>query len=281
MFCCGTNVIFRREALKDVGGFDESSVTEDFATSLKFHLKGWGSAYLNRVSAFGMGPEDLGSYFKQQFRWALGTVGLYRAIAGIFFRSPGRMPLLKWWEYFLSGTHYFIGWVFFIMMICPILYLLTNTPSFFARPELYFLFFVPYVILTIALFLFSMRQRRYSFKEISTGLILQATCFPIYMQASLLAMLGVRGTFTITPKGQSHSLPLYQIWPQIGMALLSLLGAIWGICRLYYEREPFMALLVNSAWCFYHFCLLSVIIYFNHPVEHAFEELDRTQGVNS
>ncbi len=34
MFCCGTNVIFPRQALRDVGGFDESSVTEDFATSL-------------------------------------------------------------------------------------------------------------------------------------------------------------------------------------------------------------------------------------------------------
>jgi cellulose synthase (UDP-forming) len=33
MFCCGTNVIFRRAALEDVGGFDETSVTEDFATS--------------------------------------------------------------------------------------------------------------------------------------------------------------------------------------------------------------------------------------------------------
>ena len=47
MFCCGTNVIFRREALLDVGGFDETSVTEDFATSLQFHLKGWSSAYYN------------------------------------------------------------------------------------------------------------------------------------------------------------------------------------------------------------------------------------------
>jgi cellulose synthase (UDP-forming) len=34
MFCCGTNVMFRREALVQVGGFDESSVTEDFATSI-------------------------------------------------------------------------------------------------------------------------------------------------------------------------------------------------------------------------------------------------------
>ncbi|MDP2990685.1 MAG: glycosyltransferase family 2 protein, partial [Kiritimatiellota bacterium] len=56
-FCCGTNVIFRREALMDVGGFDVASVTEDFETSLHFHQRGWRSRYFNKVSALGMGPE--------------------------------------------------------------------------------------------------------------------------------------------------------------------------------------------------------------------------------
>lgn len=51
-FCCGTNVLFRRDALQSVGGFDESSVTEDFATSLQFHLKKWKTTYINRVRTF-------------------------------------------------------------------------------------------------------------------------------------------------------------------------------------------------------------------------------------
>ncbi len=267
MFCCGTNVIFRRDALNAVGGFDESSVTEDFATSLKFHIQGWSSAYLNKVSAFGIGPEDLGAYFKQQFRWALGTVGLFRTIVGEFLRNPRQMRPMKWWEYFLSGSHYFVGWILFVMMICPALYLLTNTPSYFARPELYFLFFLPYVILTFTLFVFSMRQRKYSFMDLATGAVLQALCFPVYMQASVLAMLGIRGKFGITPKGRSLSLPLRQLWPQILMAFFSFTAVIWGLCRLYYEREPFMALAINTVWSCYHFAILTTVLYFNHPVE--------------
>ncbi len=265
MFCCGTNVIFRREALEDVGGFDESSVTEDFATSLKFHTKGWSSAYLNRVSAFGMGPEDLGAYFKQQFRWALGTVGLFRTIAFSFLRNPFKLSPMKWWEYLLSGSHYFVGWVLLVMMLCPALFLLTNTPSYFARPELYFMFFLPYVVLTFTMFIWSMNQRKYSFGELANGVVLQAVCFPVYMRASLLAVLGVRGKFGITPKGRSLSLPLARLWPQLGLALFCLTASVWGLCRLYYEQEPALALLVNSFWCFYHFSLLSTVIYFNHP----------------
>jgi cellulose synthase (UDP-forming) len=116
MFCCGTNVMFRRHALVQVGGFDESSVTEDFATSLKFHSTGWSSVYLNRICAFGMGPQDLRAYFRQQFRWALGTAGLIVPIIRQYLRNPRCLSLNKWWEYLLSSTYYFGGWAFLILL---------------------------------------------------------------------------------------------------------------------------------------------------------------------
>jgi cellulose synthase (UDP-forming) len=267
MFCCGTNVIFNRAALWDVGGFDESSVTEDFATSLRFHERGWSSAYLNKICAFGMGPEDMGGYFKQQFRWALGTVGLFRTILGAFFRNPGRMSAAKWWEYFLSGTHYFVGWVLFVMMACPVLFLLFDIPSYFARPEIYFLFFVPYILLTLSLFLYSMSQRRYSFIELAQGIILQAICFPVYMKASLLGILGVRGTFGITPKAGAVSLPMRGLWVQVGMAALCFGSVWWAGLRLWYEGTTPLAMATNAAWCFYHFMILSMVFWFNFPEE--------------
>ncbi|MFO7816834.1 MAG: glycosyltransferase family 2 protein [Thermodesulfobacteriota bacterium] len=272
MFCCGTNVIFRRKALVDVGGFDESSVTEDFATSLKFHLKGWHSAYLNKISAFGDGPEDLGGYFKQQFRWALGTVGLFRSIVGRFFKNPGQLPVYKWWEYMLSGTHYFVGWVLLVLVVSPALFILFNVPTYFARPELYFMFYVPYIILTFSLFLWSLGQRQYRISEVINGVLLQAICFPVYMRASLLGMLGYRGSFKTTPKGRSLSLPFYALWAQVGLAVLCLVAIVWAGLRIYFERELVVALVANMFWCLYHFIILSTVIYFNHPLEK--NELD-------
>lgn len=267
MFCCGTNVIFRTDALTDIGGFEESSVTEDFATSLKFHVKGWSSAYLNRVCAFGMGPEDLGGYFKQQFRWALGTVGLFRTILRSFWQNPRQLSVAKWWEYFLSGTHYFIGWVFLVLMICPALYLFFDVPAFFARPEIYLLFFLPYLILSLAVFLGTLQQRGYSFKDLFQGIILNTVTFPVFIRASLLAMVGIRGTFGITPKGRSRAMPLYALVPQVAAALLSFAAVVWGLQRMYYERDPVSALVINCLWSFYHFVILTCVLYFNHPEE--------------
>ena len=265
MFCCGTNVIFRREALMDVGGFVETSVTEDFATSLKFHLKGWRSAYLGKVLAFGMGPEDLGGYFKQQFRWALGTVGLFREVLGFFLRHPRQLVFVKWWEYFLSSTHYFIGLVFLILVLCPLLYMFLSVPSYFANPEIYAIFFIPYFVLTVSIFFWTLRQRKYVFKDILLGQLLMAITFPVYIKASILGLMGVKGTFGITPKGGAMQLPLKALWVQLSLAILNFSAVIWGINRLIYEREPMVALVVNMCWCLYHFLILSSVLYFNNP----------------
>ena len=266
MFCCGTNVIFRREAFEDVGGFDESSVTEDIATSFKFHKNGWHSAYLNKVCAFGMGPEDLGAYFKQQFRWALGTIGLGRQMLIEFFKSPKSLPFSKWWEYFLSGTHYFVGWAFFIMMACPILYLTFGVPSFFARPELYLLVFFPYILLSLSVFFLTLEKRHYALNDLLTGQLLVGLSFPVFMKASLLGILGFRGSFGITPKGRSLSLPLRDLWPQVLACMVSVAALVWGLNRLVYEPVPANAVIVNSFWCLYHLIILSTsVLYFNHP----------------
>lgn len=268
MFCCGTNFIMRRNALVDVGGFDESSVTEDVSTSLLLHLKGWETSYVNVTTAFGLGPEELGSYFKQQFRWALGTFSLLKRVVKEMFRNPFRLPLMTWWEYILTTSHYLVGWVYFIMAICPVLFLLFNTPSYFTKPFIYVIFFTPYFLLTLSLFLWTLHDKRYRYKDLVLGTILNMICFPVYMRATLLGLLGVKGTFTTTQKGVGGlSLPMWRLWPQLGLAILCFSAGIWGLMRLYFEQEPIAALIMNIFWVFFHCAILSTIIYYNNPEE--------------
>ena len=76
-FICGTNVVIRAAALDEIGGLPQDSVTEDFAASIALHPR-WRSVYLTDVLATGLGPLDIPSYLKQQGRWALGTLGVFR-----------------------------------------------------------------------------------------------------------------------------------------------------------------------------------------------------------
>ncbi|MHC9543914.1 MAG: glycosyltransferase family 2 protein [Vulcanimicrobiota bacterium] len=267
MFCCGTNVLFRIDALNDVGGFDDTSVTEDFATSLKFHMKGWSSLYHGKVSTFGMGPEDLGGYFKQQYRWAHGTLGLFWKVLAEFLKNPAKLSLLKWWEYFLSSTYYCVGIVFLIMNICPIIYLFFDVPSYFAKPEVYLSFYVPYFTVTMLLFLLTMSARNYKLKEIIQGQVLIAITFPVFIRAAFAALFGIKSSFVVTTKGQSQSLPLSELWLQLLLGTICFAAAVWGVNRVVYEPENTWAILVNIFWCLYSFPIMASVLYFNNPVE--------------
>ncbi|MFP4214022.1 MAG: hypothetical protein ACLFRL_07925 [Desulfohalobiaceae bacterium] len=61
------------------------------------------------------------------------------------------------------------------------------------------MFYVPYIIMTFSLFIWSLRQRHYRLREVVSGVLLQAICFPVYMRSALLSILGYRGSFKTTP----------------------------------------------------------------------------------
>lgn len=267
MFCCGTNVVFRLTALKDVHGMDESTVTEDFATSLKFHLKGYRSLYFRQVCAFGMGPEDLVGYFKQQFRWAVGTIGVFKKVLFQFLRRPFSLSPAQWLEYFLSSTYYFVGCAFFVLMLCPVAFIFFRVPSFFAKPEVYLLSFLPYLILSTGVFYYALRQRRYKPGDLILGQLLGAITFPVYMKAAVAGILGLKVSFGITPKLRGGAVSYLLLWPQLAIMATSFVALVWAGNRFVYEHEP--ALLVNGFWAFYHFLIFWSIFFFNTGTRSA------------
>ena len=104
---CGTNMAIRREALEGVGGMCEESVAEDFATGLLIHANGWKSIYLPTVLAEGLAPEDFLSYFKQQLRWARGSLDVifqYRVLSRSGLTIAQRIQYLASASHFLSGV---------------------------------------------------------------------------------------------------------------------------------------------------------------------------------
>ncbi|MFV0450841.1 MAG: glycosyltransferase family 2 protein, partial [Propioniciclava sp.] len=71
-FSVGTNVLYRRSAVLDIGGLATHSKSEDVWTSLTLHERGWRSIYIPTPLAVGDAPETIEAYTKQQQRWATG-----------------------------------------------------------------------------------------------------------------------------------------------------------------------------------------------------------------
>ncbi|MFL5663639.1 MAG: glycosyltransferase, partial [Ktedonobacteraceae bacterium] len=124
-FICGTNVVIRAAALDEIGGLPQDSVTEDFAASITLH-RSWRSIYLTDVLATGLGPLDVPSYLKQQSRWALGTLGVFRTHwREIFLPQKHGLRFGQRVQYFLACTHYLCGLRDLIYLVSPMLFIFT------------------------------------------------------------------------------------------------------------------------------------------------------------
>lgn len=262
---CGSNVILRVEALRAVGGIDLSSVTEDFATTFKLHQQRWKSLYVNVPCAFGLGPEDLGAFFKQQDRWARGTVAMLPKTIGTFLRHPLKFPLAFYWEYFLSSSYYLVGWMYLILMSGPVVYLLLDVRLYQFPTWLYGAAMFPYALATNFLFYWTLCQRGYAFKDLFMGTTLSLITTPVYMKASLQGLLGIKGHFVVTPKDAATQLPLRDLWPQLAFCLVAFVTIVWGFLRLIFEGEPLFGLIFNLFWISFYFAIFSSVFYFNQP----------------
>ncbi len=259
-FCCGTNVLLRVDALRAVGGFDESSVTEDFSTSLKLHLAGYRSLYYSHTLAFGVAPETLSAYFKQQMRWATGTIATLWPLVRAFCAGPQRLSFAVWWEYFLSASYYFVGIAFLVLSLTPAVFLLTGMPTYFDNPLVYLVTFVPYAVMNMTLFYGTMRRRHYSVRMLISGIVLGMVSFPVLIYAACIGLLRIRVPFMVTPKGRTGALPTAALWPW--MLLIAVNGAACFAGALRWYSDPF-AITVNIAWCCYTMLVVSRVFVLN------------------
>ena len=74
------------------------------------------------VLASGLAPEDVGSYLKQQLRWASG--GFEVLLRGRLFRRGNGLTIDQRLQYLFTGTHYLLSMAMLTFMCLPATYLL-------------------------------------------------------------------------------------------------------------------------------------------------------------
>ena len=100
--CCGSNAIYRREALKPYGGAAAVERSEDVNTGLSVLRAGWTVKYLPLNLAKGLSPDTIKAFFNQQYRWCCGSMHLITS--NLFWTQP--IGIWGKFSYFLSILYY-------------------------------------------------------------------------------------------------------------------------------------------------------------------------------
>lgn len=241
MFCCGTNMVFRRSALEDVGGFPEDSVTEDFQLSLALHERGWRTAYVSEVLAQGLGPEDMASYASQQQRWARGCLSALPSA----LRSD--LPWRTRIQYVLSASYFLTGWTVLLYMSLPLVRILTGAqPVAGADADQFFTHFAPYFGLALLMVAVT-GAGAYTWRAFAVAF----ASWWIHVDATIRVVRGRPGGFVVTPKKGQDGPQLRAVWPS-----LVAMGALVSVAAIGLVADQSPGTLNNVAFASVHVVVL-------------------------
>mgnify|MGYP002346663112 CR=1 FL=1 len=235
-FCVGTNMIFRRSAINEIGGIARNH-SEDIWTSFLLHEHGWDTIFVNEVLAVGKAPSTIISYFKQQRRWAKGGLGM------LFTNNPLRAKELnvdQRIQYFISNTYFLVGIPMLAYLTFPILYLLFGIKPLNTEDGLVWaLHYIPYFALYYSLTWLLLGRLRLS--TLATAL----SSFYPYLLAMFSVLFETEQEWIATTSQRRHQDAIMQwVWPHVFLIILGILSLVVG----WYDPGNFWTTLFNTAW---------------------------------
>jgi cellulose synthase (UDP-forming) len=242
VFCCGTNVVFRRDAIDEIGGMPEDSITEDLRATLLLLHSGYRSEYVSRVLADGLGPLDVGSYFNQQYRWGRGGLDiLFRHFPYSFGMSVAQVV-----QFTLGFIYWFTGISYLTYLVLPVSYLVFGLRPIHV-PNDYPAFFVPYIGSALLTIVYA-TDLKLSFPALWFTL----SSFPVQLKATVDTLLGRRARFVVTPKVAGR-VSLRPVIPQLLTMVVLVASAAYGLA----VRGVGPSVVNNVAWVVAHLVILS------------------------
>ena len=257
-FFAGTGAVFRRKALKSIGGFAIQTITEDTHTGIRLHAKGWKSIMYNKNLTAGMAQDSFTDFVTQRLRWAKGMAQIMFHDNPLFVKGlslPQRLCYTSGVWYFFSGP------MRMIFIVTPLLYLLFGLQPIQATLTEIFIYYVPsFVALYWGYSLLTKGTRHLFWSEVyETSISLYHT---IASYSTLISPF--KSVFSVTPKGELSDHISFQwklVYPQLLLSLAIGVGLVLSAYRAFENPVYLGGLFTNFFWGVYNLALLLGSLY--------------------
>lgn len=271
----GSNAVFLRKAVDDVGGFPTNTITEDFQLGTMLNMEGYISLATKVPQSSGITPIDMKGVIKQRTRWARGVIQSCRNLH--IFTNPNLTIINR---IILLNT-YFYWWAFFrrmIYMIAPILYALFKIQVVNANFWILMVIWAPgYFLLHYVMGDTSGMKDKAKIRNERWGEVQETFFAPYLFIPVILESLGIKAKkFKVTSKDVTYSIKdkLY-ILPYLILWTITLIAII----KFNYGKYG-SEILVGSVitfWLLMHFINLSMCLFISlgRPVYRKSERFIR------
>ncbi len=262
--CVGSNAIYRRAALNEIGGTALIEHSEDVHTGFELRAKNWHLLYIPLVLARGLCPSDLGSFFKQQYRWCMGSMSL---LASKKFWNT-KLPLNSR-MCFVSGFMYYIHTALYSVLtpVVPLIMLFLIPEEIMVAN--YLLIFPSFLYMHVIVPLW--HRKPYGIEAASVRVV--------YGWAHLIALFDkfLGSAMEWQPTGAISKKRDYKYLSfRIGVIIFNLIPALLWVGAalyhmIYWSLLDFLPIYILGIY--YLFVVLKIVVYREHKTDHSSEML--------
>ncbi len=245
----GTNAIFRKRCVLEIGGYPTSSITEDMAVGMLLQEKKFRTIFINEVLVLGLSASTFTDLVQQRDRWCRGNIQVIREYNPLFRKG---LTIGQKIAYFDGVLYWFSSIQKMIYVISPLIYLLFAIIIINTTMDKLILYYVPFILGQLLIFsAISPKTRNIKWAHFYEIAMAPHITFSVIKEIFMLKI-----KFNVTPKEQTYEKAHFQariVMPHIVLAALTILSWIIGTIYLKENKIDLEAYLINIFWSAYNF----------------------------
>ena len=256
----GTNALFKREYVDEIGGYPTCSITEDMAVGMLLQSRGYDSVFINEELVLGLSATTFTELVKQRDRWCRGNIQVLKHFNPIFTKG---LTLQK-----------------IVFILFPLIYLLTRKLIIDSSILTLLNMYIPFIIGQILIFnTLSPGNRKLTwahFYEIAMA--------PHLTLSILKEMLFFKTKFNVTLKEIQQDKKQFQFrvaLPHIIIVLVTIIAWIVSTHSLIENNIHLQAYLLNIVWSIYNFigAIICIKVAYQKPIFRTSERININEDI--
>lgn len=274
----GTNALFRREYVDEIGGYPTCSITEDMAVGMLLQSKGYDSLLVNEELVLGLSATTFNELVKQRDRWCRGNIQVLKHFNPIFTKG---LTFGQKLAYFDGGVYWFSNFQKLIFIACPIIYLLTSKLIINAQISTLLNIYIPYLLGQILIFNTLSPGNR----SLKWSHYYEIAMAPHLSLSILKEMLFLKTKFNVTSKEVYNDRRQFQFivaLPHIIILSMTVIAWIFSTIMLVNHNMHKGAYIINMGWSIYNFLgsFISIKVAYQKPILRASERININEDIN-
>ena len=275
----GTNAVFNRQYVLNIGGYPTCSITEDMAVGMLLQANGHDSVFINEELVLGLSATTFSELVKQRDRWCRGNLQVIKKF-NIFFNKG--LTLSQKIAYF-DGVIYWLSSIQkLIYILSPIIYLLTSNLIIDTPVANLLTMFIPFLLGQLLIFkILSPKTRSLKWSH-----YYEIAMAPHISLSVLKELLALKINFNVTSKDITSNKKYFQFKiavPHILIAITTVISWITGTLSLTGEKGNLYAYIINILWSFYNLIgiITSLKVAYQKPIYRKSERIKISETIKT